>query len=171
MSLDNLHDLMIHELKDLYSAEKMLLKALPKMAKTATDVDLRKAFTKHLDETRGHVERLEQVFTQLDASPRGSKCDAMVGLIEEGEKMMKEDAPPEVMDAGLICAAQRIEHYEIAGYGCAHAFAELMDHREVARLLKQTMEEESNANEGLTAIAEQRVNQQALDAEAEEVEA
>jgi ferritin-like metal-binding protein YciE len=171
MTLENLHDLMIHELKDLYSAEKQLLKALPKMVKAANDGDLRKALTRHLEETREHVDRLEQAFNHLDVSTRGAKCEAMAGLIEEGEKLMKEDAAPAVMDAGLICAAQRVEHYEIAGYGCAHAFADLMNHREVARLLKQTLEEESNANETLTAIAEQRVNQQALEAESAEIEA
>lgn len=170
MSLENLHDLFIHELKDLYSAEKQLLKALPKMAKAATDETLSGAFKSHLEETQGHVDRLERIFELLEASPRGSKCDAMEGLIKEGDKMMKEDASPEVMDAGLICAAQRVEHYEIAAYGCAHAFAVKMNHRDIAQMLEQTLDEESAADEKLTEIAENSVNDKAMEASAEEVE-
>src|SRR4051794_36052198 len=138
MKLDSLHDLLVSELKDLYSAENQLVKALPKMAKAASSAELRDAFTQHLEVTRGQVERLEQVFAELDVSPRGKKCKAMEGLIEEGKELLEEDADPAVLDAALIAAAQRVEHYEIAGYGCVRTFAEHLGYDKVVRLLEET---------------------------------
>src|SRR4051812_8807098 len=132
MKLEDLQDLFVDQLKDLYSAENQLAKALPKMAKAATNEELKNAFTTHLEETKGHAERLTQIFEKLGASPRGKKCKAMEGLIEEGKEAMEEDAEPEVMDAALIAAAQRVEHYEIAGYGTVRAYAELMGDKESA---------------------------------------
>ena len=170
MSLATLDDLLVHELKDLYSAEKMLLKALPKMAKAAADPDLKNAFQSHLEETRGHVERLDRIVQILGVSPRGSKCEAMEGLIKEGEELLEEDAPPEVLDAGLIAAAQRVEHYEMAGYGCARAFALQLGQDDVAAILQETLDEESAANEKLTSVAEQSVNPAAMDAADQEQE-
>ena len=167
MALDTLHDLFVHELKDLYSAEKQLTRALPKMVKAASSAELKSAFSSHLRETEHHVERLEQIFSRLDVSPRGSKCDAMEGLIDEGGKMIKEDAAAEVKDAGLICAAQRVEHYEIAAYGCVRAFAELLEESHAVKLLQQTLDEESAANEALTGIAEHTVNPAAVAADVE----
>ena len=126
MKLSSLHELYVDELKDLYSAENQLVKALPKMAKAASSPGLAKAFTSHLKETEGHVARLEEIFAGLGISPKGKKCKAMEGLIEEGKELLSEDAEPEVMDAGLIAAAQRVEHYEMAGYGCVRTYAELL---------------------------------------------
>src|SRR6266478_6893707 len=122
MKLGSLQELYVEELKDLYSAENQLLKALPKMAKVASSPELRTAFEDHLEQTRGQVERLERIFKKLDASPKGKKCKAMEGLIEEGKEVMEEAHPP-VLDAALIAAAQRVEHYEMAGYGCVRTFA------------------------------------------------
>ena len=157
----NLEDLYADLLKDLYSAEKQLVKALPKMAKTADSEDLQRAFKDHLGKTEKHVERLEQIFSNLGGSPRGKKCVGMEGLIEEGSELMKEDVDPDVMDAGLIAAAQKVEHYEIASYGTARAWAEKMGHDEDARLLQQTLDEESEANEKLTELAESHINMEA----------
>ena len=154
MKIDNLRELLVEELKDLYSAENQLLKALPKMAKAATSRELRRAFESHLKETKGQVERLDQVFSELDESPGRKKCKAMEGLIEEGSEWMKEDADPDVMDAGLIACAQRVEHYEIAGYGCVRTYAELLGETKAAALLQKTREEEGAADEKLTKIAE-----------------
>ncbi len=155
MKLENLRDLFVDELKDLYSAENQLLKALPKMAKAATSADLKRAFESHLKETLGQVERLEQVFASLDVSPKGKKCKAMQGLVEEGAEMMKEDAEPDVMDAGLIAAAQRVEHYEMAGYGCVHNYAQLLGETKAATLLQKTLDEEGAADKKLTQLAKQ----------------
>ena len=157
----NLEDLYADLLKDLYSAEKQLVKALPKMAKTADSEDLQRAFKDHLGKTEKHVERLERIFSNLGGSPRGKKCVGMEGLIEEGSELMKEDVDPDVMDAGLIAAAQKVEHYEIASYGTARAWAEKMGHDEDARLLQQTLDEESEANEKLTELAESYINMEA----------
>jgi ferritin-like metal-binding protein YciE len=155
-------DLFELELKDLYSAEKQLTKALPKMAKAATNDELKQAFESHLEETEGQIERLETIFKQLDISyARVEKCKAMEGLIEEGKKLMEEGLEPEVLDAGLICAAQKVEHYEIAGYGCARTFAQQLGHTEIAELLQETLDEEGNADKKLTEIAESVVNQDA----------
>jgi ferritin-like metal-binding protein YciE len=154
MKLDTLRALFVDELKDLYSAEHQLLKALPKMAKAASSPQLTRAFESHLEETKGQVERLEQVFESLDVSPKGKKCKAMEGLVEEGAELMEEDADPDVMDAGLIAAAQRVEHYEIAGYGCVRTYAQLLGETKAAKLLQATLDEEGAADKKLTQIAE-----------------
>ncbi len=153
MKLDSLRDLFIDELKDLYNAEHQLLKALPKMAKAATSTELKRAFESHLKETEGQVERLEQVFETMDVSPKGKKCKAMEGLVEEGAELMEEDANPDVMDAALIAAAQRVEHYEMAGYGCVRTYAELLGEKKAATLLQATLDEEGAADKKLTKIA------------------
>lgn len=139
------------ELKDLYSAENQLLKALPKMAKGATHPDLKAAFTEHLEVTHGQVARLEKIFKTLDASPKGKKCAAMEGLIEEGKELLdeKKDADPSVLDAALIGAAQRVEHYEMAGYGCVRTFAKLLGLTDIHKLLQETLDEEAEADETL----------------------
>lgn len=159
--LGTLEDLYIDLLKDLYSAEKQLVKALPKMAKNAQAPDLRRAFEEHLKQTEGHVDRIERIFSDLDGSPRGKKCVGMEGLVEEGNELLKEKVEPEVLDAGLIAAAQKVEHYEIASYGTARAWAERLGYGQAARLLQQTLDEESTANEKLTKIAESHVNMEA----------
>jgi ferritin-like metal-binding protein YciE len=156
-----LEDLYIDLLKDLYSAEKQLVKALPKLAKNAQSSDLQKAFQEHLKQTEGHVERIERIFTQLGGSPRGKKCVGMEGLVEEGNELLQEDVEPDVLDAGLIAAAQKVEHYEIAGYGTARAWAQRLGYDQAARFLQETLEEESMANEKLTKIAESHVNMEA----------
>ena len=156
--MNSLHELLIEEMKDLYSAENQLLKALPKMAKAASAPELKEAFTSHLEETRGQVERLEEIFEELEASPRGKKCKAMEGLIEEGKELIDEDADPSVKDAGLIGAAQKVEHYEIAGYGTARTIAELLGHDEIAKLLQETLDEEGMADKKLTDLAESVIN-------------
>lgn len=151
--LNSLHDLLIDELKDLYSAETQLLKALPKMAKAASSPELKQAFEGHLEETEIHVDRLESVLKELDASPRGKTCKAMKGLIEEGADVIKEKAEASVKDAALISAGQRVEHYEIAGYGTARAFAEVLDLDKIAQTLQETLDEEGAADKKLTDIA------------------
>jgi len=156
-----LEDLYMDLLKDLYSAEKQIVKALPKMAKNAQSPDLQRAFQEHLRQTEGQVERIERIFSELDGSPRGKKCVGMEGLIEEGNELLKEETEPDVLDAGLIAAAQKVEHYEIAGYGTARAWAQRLGYNNAARLLEQTLEEESMANEKLTKIAESHVNMEA----------
>ena len=153
MNLDTLRDLFVEELKDLYSAEHQLIKALPKMAKAASSPDLKRAFESHLKETKAQVDRLEQVFAGLDMSPKGKKCKAMEGLVEEGAEWIEEDADPDVMDAGLIAAAQRVEHYEIAGYGCVRTYAQLLGETKAASLLQKTLDEEGAADKKLTQIA------------------
>src|SRR3954468_22434212 len=154
MKLSSLEDLFVEELKDLYSAENQLLKALPKMAKAATSKELKNGFEKHLKQTEQHVDRLEQIFDELEASPKGKKCKAMEGLIEEGAEVISEDAEPEVKDAALIAAAQRVEHYEIAGYGCVRTYARLMGNDQAAKLLQQTLDEEAQTDKALTSLAE-----------------
>jgi ferritin-like metal-binding protein YciE len=163
MKLETLHDLYVDELKDLYNAEHQLLKALPKMAKAASDPQLAKAFTTHLAETEGQVERLEKIFKTLDASPKGKTCKAMQGLLEEGKDVMSEDADPTVMDAALIAAAQRVEHYEMAGYGCVRTFARLLGYEDAAALLQKTLNEEGAADKKLTKLAETVINVEAVD--------
>jgi ferritin-like metal-binding protein YciE len=163
MKTKGFNDLFELELKDLYSAEKQLTKALPKVAKAATNEDLKEAFESHLAETENQIARLEQIFKQLDISyTRVEKCKAMEGLIEEGKEIMEEGLEPDVLDAALICAAQKVEHYEIAGYGCARTFAQQMGHDDVADLLQETLDEEGNADKKLTEIAESVVNQEAV---------
>lgn len=169
MEMESLKELYVEELKDLYSAEKQLVKALPKMAKNATNTELQQAFTKHLEETEGHVERLEQIFEMLGERAGGKKCKGMEGLIEEAKELLEEDAAEEVLDAGLISKAQHVEHYEIAGYGTVRTYAQQLGLDDQAELLQQTLDEESNANELLTQIAETSVNLEAeLGAEEEE---
>src|SRR5579863_968574 len=126
MKMESLRELFIDELKDLYSAENQILKALPKMIKKASSPELKRGFEKHLKETEGHVERLDKIFQELDESPRGKKCKGMEGVIADGKELMEEDAEPEVMDAGLIGAAQHVEHYEMAGYGCVRTYGDLL---------------------------------------------
>jgi ferritin-like metal-binding protein YciE len=159
--MSTLEDLYTDLLKDLYSAEKQLVKALPKLAKNAQSPDLQRAFQEHLRQTEGHVGRIERIFSDLDGSPRGKKCVGMEGLIEEGNELLQEDVEPDVLDAGLIAAAQKVEHYEIASYGTARAWAERLGYDQAARLLQETLEEESMANEKLTKIAESHVNMEA----------
>lgn len=154
----NLNDLLIVQLKDLYSAESQLTRALPKMAKAAHSTELQDAFLNHLDETKEQISRLEQIATLLDMKLQGHKCVAMEGLIAEGEETIKEDMDPEVLDAALICAAQRVEHYEMAGYGCARTFAETLGFADVAQLLADTLDEEAAADQTLTNIAISQVN-------------
>ena len=160
MEMESLRDLFVDELKDLYSAENQILKALPKMIKKAASKELKSGFEQHLKETQGHVERLEKIFQELDESPRGKKCKGMEGIIADGKEWMEEDAEPEVMDAGLIGAAQHVEHYEMAGYGCVRTYAELLGHSNFADLLQQTLDEEKATDEKLTQLA-RKINVQA----------
>lgn len=166
MKMKTLNDLLVHELKDLYSAENQLVKALPKMIKAATSPDLREALENHLRETEEQVTRLDESFTELEVpAARVPKCRAMEGLIEEGQKLLEEDLEPEVRDAAIISAAQRVEHYEIAGYGCARTFAGQLGLSAVARRLQETLEEEAAADEKLTQIAMAHVNEEAVEFE------
>jgi ferritin-like metal-binding protein YciE len=158
MKLDSLQDLLVEQLKDLYSAENQIVKALPKMAKAATSPELRDGFEEHLEQTRKHVQRLEQICKQLGVSPKGKKCRATEGLIEEGKELMGEDADPAVLDAGLIAAAQKVEHYEMASYGCARTWAEQLGLEDAAALLHETFEEEKATDEKLTKLAKQMIN-------------
>jgi ferritin-like metal-binding protein YciE len=155
METNSLRKLYVDELKDLYSAENQLIKALPKLAKAAENDDLRAAFEEHLEQTREHVNRLDKIFEDLDESPKGKKCKGMEGLIEEGSEMMKEDLEPEELDAGLISKAQHVEHYEIAGYGCVRTYANLLGETEAANLLEQTLDEEKETDSKLSELAEQ----------------
>jgi ferritin-like metal-binding protein YciE len=168
-SAGSLHSAFIDELRDTYDAEKQLTKALPKMAKAASSPELRTAFEKHLNETRTHVERLEAVFASIDEKARGKHCDGMAGIIEEGKAVMKEDFDDATMDACLIAAGQRAEHYEMAAYGTLAAWAKAMDHQEAANLLNMTLEEEKVTDEKLSQIAEGSVNQQAASMAHEEM--
>jgi ferritin-like metal-binding protein YciE len=158
-----MHDAFVEELRDTYDAEKQLIKALPKMAKAATSADLRTAFESHLEETRGHVERLEQVFESLEEKVRGKHCEGIAGIIEEGKSIMGEDFDEAAMDACLIAAGQRAEHYEMAAYGTLVAWARAMGHTEAADLLQETLDEEKAADEKLTTIAEGGINQEAAE--------
>ena len=160
--MDSLQSLLEDELKDLYNAENQLVKALPKMAKKASNPKLKQAFTSHLAETEGHVKRLDRIAKLIDAKLTGKKCHAMEGLIDEGKEIMSEDGEEAVIDAALIGAAQRVEHYEIAAYGTVRAIAEQLGQKEVVRLLQQTLDEEGAADKKLTAIAEGEVLSEAL---------
>jgi ferritin-like metal-binding protein YciE len=162
MAVKSVNDLLLNELRDIYHAEKQLVKALPKMAKKAKSDELRQAFEHHLEETKGQVDRLEQVFEQLDARSSGKRCEAMEGLIEEAKEMMEDIKTPEVLDAALISAAQKVEHYEIASYGSVHALAEALGHKDAAKLLEETLGEEKAADQKLNQIALSAVNQTAL---------
>jgi ferritin-like metal-binding protein YciE len=161
MSLDSLQKLFIEELKDVYSAEKQILRALPKMAKAAESPQLQQAFTKHLQETEGQVQRLERIFKELDQAARGKKCKGMEGLLEEGKEVLEEDGDPAVIDAALIASAQRVEHYEIAAYGCLRTYAQLLGHSEAAKLLEQTLAEEVATDKKLTELGEGGINEAA----------
>jgi ferritin-like metal-binding protein YciE len=155
------HDAFLDELRDAYDAEKQLTKALPKLAKAASAEELREAFESHLDETRGHVEKLEQVFASLDEKVRGKHCDGIAGIIEEGKSVMEEDFDDETMDACLIAAGQRAEHYEMAAYGTLVAWAKAMGHEEAAGLLEEILDEEKAADEKLTSLADGGINESA----------
>ena len=157
---EGLRDLYIDELKDLYNAENQLLKALPKMAKAASSDELRQGFEEHLEQTKGQVQRLEQIFQKLEESPKGKKCKGMEGLIEEGSEVIEEDFEGAVKDAALIGAAQRVEHYEIAGYGTVRSMAQTLGEDDHVSLLEQTLEEEKETDEKLTGLAEQ-INKEA----------
>ena len=158
---ETLRDALIDEIKDLYNAEKQLTKALPKMAKSATSEDLRAALESHLEETEGHVSRLEQVFEMLDEKVRGKQCAGMAGIIEEGNSMLEEDFEGAVLDACIIAAGQRAEHYEMAAYGVTIAWAEALGLTDVAGLLRETLEEEEAADAKLSALAEGEINAEA----------
>lgn len=158
MKLESLQDLYFHELKDLYSAEKQLTKGLPKMAKAATNAKLAAGFKKHLEETKEHAARLEKILESHGQTTRGPKCQGMEGLLKEGDDMIEEEADDEVRDAGLISAAQRVEHYEIAGYGCARTYAEILGDKEGAKLLQKTLNEETATDEKLTVLAKSTIN-------------
>ena len=161
MPISSLEDAFNHELKDIYHAEKQLLRALPKMAKAAEDEQLRAMFEEHLEQTKGQVERLEKIFEQVGKTPRAEKCEGMAGIVEEGQSLMEEDADPETMDAMLIGGAQKVEHYEIASYGTMLAWAEQLGMTDAARLLKQTLEEEKQTDQKLSRFAESRKNREA----------
>jgi ferritin-like metal-binding protein YciE len=155
MKVQNLRELLIDELRDLYSAENQLTKALPKVAKNAHDGELKKAVEHHLKETEGHVQRLEQIFEQLEESPKGKTCEGMKGLIKEADERIEEGGNAEAMDAGLIADAQRVEHYEISAYGSARTFANLLGEKQIVQLLEATLKEEKAADAKLNSIAEE----------------
>ncbi len=157
----NLQDLYVDELKDLYNAEQQILKALPKMAKAASSPELKDAFNQHLEQTREQVNRLDRIFRELGKTPRGKKCVGMQGIIEEGQEMLKEKAEPSVKDAGLISAAQRVEHYEMAGYGTVRTFANMLGYNDQAQALQTTLNEEGDTDHKLTQLAESMVNPEA----------
>jgi ferritin-like metal-binding protein YciE len=168
--LKSLDDLLIHELQDIYHAEGQITKALPRMIKAATHPELQAAFEEHLEQTEGQIERLDQAFKLLGMPAKGKKCEGMAGLIEEGKKMMEEDAEPSVLDAALIAAAQKIEHYEIASYGCVCTYAEMLGYEQVHDLLGQNLEEEETTDERLTMLAESVINIEAEEADDIETE-
>jgi ferritin-like metal-binding protein YciE len=168
---ETLQDAFLDELKDSYDAEKQLTKALPKMAKAATSPELRSAFEAHLEETRGQIDRLEQVFHLLDEKPKGKHCDGIAGIIEEGSSVIGEDFDDSTMDACLIASGQRAEHYEMAAYGTLVAWAKALGHEDAANLLEQTLNEEKAADAKLTELAESGINQQAANVEEESDEA
>jgi ferritin-like metal-binding protein YciE len=161
MNLDSLNKLYVESLKDLYSAEQQILKALPKMVKAATNPQLREAFEDHLRVTEGQVERLEQISKMMGQSLTGHKCKAMEGIIEEGSEVIEANGDEAVRDAALIAAAQRVEHYEMAGYGCSRTYARLLGYEDAAQLLQETLDEEGEADHKLTALAEAMINQRA----------
>jgi ferritin-like metal-binding protein YciE len=169
MEHNALMELYVDELKDLYDAESRLVKALPKVAKAATSEKLRSAVEEHLEQTRGHVDRLKEIFDNMGEKPSGKKCAGMMGILKEGEELMDEDYEGEVMDAALISAAQRVEHYEIAAYGCVRTWAELLGENEASTLLERTLEEEKEADEKLTQLGEE-INVQAKEEGSEEGE-
>jgi ferritin-like metal-binding protein YciE len=164
MSLDSLDKLFLEELKDVYNAEKQILRALPRMAKAADSPELQKAFITHQKETEGHVQRLERIFKELGQAPRGKKCKGMEGLLEEGKEVLEEDGEPAVIDAALIASAQRVEHYEMAAYGCLRTYAQLLGMDQAGQLLQQTLEEEEATDKKLTDLGESGINEAAVSA-------
>jgi len=170
MALKTLQDLFVDELKDVYSAEKQILQALPKMAKASSSPDLRRAFETHREQTENQVARLDTIFKQLGASPRGKRCKGMEGLLEEGSERVQDEGEEAVIDAGLIAAAQRVEHYEIAAYGCLQAYATLLGQEKAATLLEETLQEEEAADQLLSKLANGGINQAALSVVGESVE-
>jgi len=166
MKLLTLDGLLADELKDIYSAENQMIKALPKLAEACDSDDLRRAFEEHLEQTRQHVQRIEQICEQLGVKPKGKKCMGMEGLVAEGTEILEADVEPDVLDAALIGAAQRVEHYEIAAYGTARAHARQLGFMNVADILSQTLEEEKKADLLLTGLAENRINVEAAMGEA-----
>ncbi|MEO6865144.1 MAG: ferritin-like domain-containing protein [Gemmatimonadaceae bacterium] len=163
--MDTLHQLYVDELKDLYSAENQILKALPRMIKAATNSKLKQGFTKHERQTRQHVKRLERICRSLDEKPTGKKCVGMEGVLKEGSELIKERLDKEVLDAGLISAAQHVEHYEMAGYGTVRTWAKLLGHEDHVALLQQTLDEERDTDLSLTKLAESSINLEAADPE------
>jgi ferritin-like metal-binding protein YciE len=163
MKLKTLKDLYIREIKDLYSAEKQIIRALPKMAKAATNEELAAGFREHLEQTKKHVERLEKILSDNGQTTRGSKCKGMEGLVAEGSEMIQEEADGEVRDAGLIASAQKIEHYEISGYGTVRTYAELLGDKEAAKVLQTTLNEEAETDSKLTSLATSSINVAAAD--------
>ena len=161
--LNSLDDLLLHEMQDMYHAEKQLVKALPDVAEQATSPELKSALEEHLQQTKEQVNRLDQIFADLGKSPKGKKCEAMEGLLKEGAELLDAQAEPSVLDAALIAAAQRVEHYEIAGYGCVRTYAKLLGHGEATTLLQQTLDEEKSTDEKLTKLAVGSINTEAVD--------
>lgn len=162
IKLDHLEKLYLSQLKDVYNAEHQLLEALPKMRDAASDEKLRAAFADHLAETKGHVERLEQIFAGMDGRPGGQRCKAMEGLVKEGQEILEEDGEPATRDAAIICAAQKVEHYEIATYGCLREYARMLGRADAVELLEQTLQEEKDADGRLTGLAEEWINAGAM---------
>jgi ferritin-like metal-binding protein YciE len=162
VALNNLKDLYVEQLRDLYSAENQILKALPQMAEKASHQELRSAFEEHRTVTERQVERLDRIFSDLSEKPKGHHCKGMEGLLKEGQELMQEKAADDVMDAGLIAAAQRVEHYEMAGYGTVRTYADMLGQQEHARLLQQTLDEEGQTDERLTQLAERVINIDAI---------
>jgi ferritin-like metal-binding protein YciE len=162
--LSSLDDLLVHELLDMYNAEGQILKALPKMTKAASNPELKAAFEEHRVQTEGQVTRLEQVFELLGMAPKGRKCDGMAGLLDEGKKVIEQDAEPAVKDAALISSAQKVEHYEIAAYGCLCTYAEMLGYDQVHQLLGRNLDEEETTDQRLTALAESVINPEAEEA-------
>jgi ferritin-like metal-binding protein YciE len=163
--MDSLESLLLHEVKDLYHAEKQLVKALPKVAKKASSPELKSAIEQHLQQTEGHVNRLEQVFEMLGAPAKGVKCKGMAGILEEGEEMMSQKGEPDTLDAAIIMSAQKVEHYEMAAYGSAATWAEMMGRKDIKTLLGQTLQEEEQTDQKLTRLARSGVNQRAKSSE------
>ncbi|HEX2980968.1 MAG TPA: ferritin-like domain-containing protein [Anaerolineaceae bacterium] len=161
MKMKSLHDLYVEQLKDLYNAETQITKALPKMAKAASSPQLQQAYHQHMDQTKGQMDRLKQIFEELGKSPTGKKCVGMEGIIKEGDELLDGNVDPDVLDAGLIGAAQKVEHYEICGYGTARTYAQRLGYDKAARVLQQILDEEKQTDAKLTALAESGINVQA----------
>lgn len=159
--MKNLEDLLVEQLKDLYSAESQIIAALPKLARAASSEELRAGFEQHLEETKQQKARIEQMFEHLEGTPRGKKCAGMEGLITEGQEVLTEEMEPEVRNAALIASAQKVEHYEISGYGTAATYADMLGHKEVAQLIKQTLDEEEKVDQKLTKMAKMKINRRA----------